>query len=105
MATEPFVGAQEYYQYVLEEAKKLAEGYAKKAELMARKRFPNASISIQVVKGKPAQMLVEIADERKADMIVVGSHGRGFWGRALLGSVSDAVVHHAGCSVLVIRKS
>ena len=39
----------------------------------------------------------------KADLIVVGSHGRGFWGR-LLGSVSNGVVHHAPCSVLVVRK-
>ena len=40
---------------------------------------------------------------RAPDLIVVGSHGRGFWGR-LLGSVSDGVVHHAPCSVLVVRK-
>ena len=49
------------------------------------------------------EQIIELAREWGADLIVVGSHGRGFWGR-LLGSVSTGVVHHAPCSVLVVRK-
>ena len=37
------------------------------------------------------------------DLIVIGSHGRGFWGRLFLGSVSSAVASHAGCSVEIVR--
>ncbi len=53
--------------------------------------------------GDPGQAIVEIAEDWHSDLIVVGSHDRGFWSRALLGSVSDAVVHHAPCSVLVVE--
>jgi nucleotide-binding universal stress UspA family protein len=60
-------------------------------------------ISTMVVKGSPERELIDVATEWRADLIVVGSHGRGFWGRLTLGSVTDAVVHHAPCSVLVVR--
>ncbi|MEZ5102505.1 MAG: universal stress protein [Thermoleophilia bacterium] len=53
--------------------------------------------------GDPAETLCEVARERVADLIVVGSHGRGAAARALLGSVSSSVVHHAPCDVLVVR--
>jgi nucleotide-binding universal stress UspA family protein len=48
-------------------------------------------------------MILEAADQFGADLLIVGSHGRGFWGRLTLGSVSDAVVHHAKYPVLVVR--
>jgi nucleotide-binding universal stress UspA family protein len=53
--------------------------------------------------GKPADEIVSSAQEWQADMIVVGSHGRGGLGRALLGSVADSVTRHAPCPVLVVR--
>jgi len=62
------------------------------------------NINTQIVNGDPGQQLVEIAKAWDADLIVVGSHGRGFWGR-LLGSVSDGVTHHSPCSVLVVKKT
>ncbi|CAN5723736.1 universal stress protein [soil metagenome] len=64
---------------------------------------PN-QISTEVLFGSPESRIVETAEEMKADMIVVGSHGYNSWERLLLGSVSDSVVHHAPCSVLVVRK-
>lgn len=53
--------------------------------------------------GPPTQVILEEAEEWGADLIVVGSHGRGFWGRLLLGSVSQAIASHAGCSVEIVR--
>lgn len=56
-----------------------------------------------VVQGDPRSRIVDVAAEWKADLIVVGSHGRKGLERFLMGSVSDAVVHHAPCSVTVVR--
>jgi len=54
--------------------------------------------------GHAADVIEKLASEWSADMIVIGSHGRGGVGRALLGSVADAVVRHAPCPVLVVRR-
>ncbi len=56
-----------------------------------------------VVQGEPRGKIVDVASRWKADLIVIGSHGHKGLKRFLLGSVSDAVVHHADCSVLVVR--
>lgn len=61
-------------------------------------------VTTKTATGSPESRIVEIAEEWKADLIVVGSHGYNAWERLLLGSVSNAVVHHAPCSVLVARK-
>jgi nucleotide-binding universal stress UspA family protein len=53
--------------------------------------------------GDPAESLVRQAEEDKADLIVVGTRGLNFAQRALLGSVSTKVVHHAPCDVLIVR--
>lgn len=52
----------------------------------------------------PAERIVALAEEIKADLIVIRSRGFGGMKRALLGSVSDSVVRHAHCPVLVIRR-
>lgn len=53
--------------------------------------------------GPPASEIVRVAEEEKADVIVLGSRGLGAAGRFFLGSVSDRVMHQAHCSVLVVR--
>jgi nucleotide-binding universal stress UspA family protein len=53
--------------------------------------------------GDPAESLVTRAGDEKADLIVVGTRGLSTVQRALLGSVSTKVVHHAPCDVLVVR--
>jgi nucleotide-binding universal stress UspA family protein len=63
----------------------------------------NVLISSEVLHGSPESRIVETAEKMNADLIVVGSHGYNRWERLLLGSVSDSVVHHAPCSVLVVR--
>lgn len=54
--------------------------------------------------GDPATAIVEHAREVGADLIVVGTHGRGLARDILLGSVSTKVTHHAHCDVLVVRQ-
>ena len=53
--------------------------------------------------GDPAIEIVNAAKEWPADVIVLGSHGRGGVSRALLGSVAEAVIRHAPCPVLVVH--
>ena len=60
-------------------------------------------ITTELLFGSPESRIVEMADQIKPELIVVGSHGYSSWERLLLGSVSDAVVHHAPCSVMVVR--
>lgn len=57
----------------------------------------------QVEQGYPAEVIVDVADEDGYDLIVLGSHGKSAVARFLVGSVSDRVVHHAPCSVLVVK--
>ncbi|QYO65603.1 universal stress protein [Leptolyngbya sp. 7M] len=63
----------------------------------------NVTFTSEVLFGTPESRIVETAEQMEADMIVVGSHGYSRWERLLLGSVSDSVVNHAPCSVLVVR--
>jgi nucleotide-binding universal stress UspA family protein len=61
------------------------------------------NVSGEVLYGSPESRIVETAEKMPADLIIVGSHGYNRWERLLLGSVSDSVVHHAPCSVLIVR--
>jgi len=54
--------------------------------------------------GRPDAQIVGVADELGAGLIVLGSRGLGPLRRALMGSVSDSVVSHAHCPVLVVRE-
>ena len=56
-----------------------------------------------VVEGNPADKICEIAENENSDMIVIGCKGRSAIGRFLMGSISDRVVHHAHCSVCVVK--
>ena len=54
--------------------------------------------------GRPDTAIIDLAEELGAGLIVMGSRGLGGVRRALLGSISDSVVRHAHCPVMVVRK-
>jgi nucleotide-binding universal stress UspA family protein len=58
-------------------------------------------VRARVFQGHPATALLQAADG--AELVVVGQRGLGSFTRALLGSVSEHLVHHANCPVLVFR--
>src|SRR5262245_9067015 len=84
----------------LAEARDLANQGAKQVE----KVLPDAKVRGEARVETPATSLLTAAQEGKADLIVVGSQGRSALGRAILGSVSQAVASAARCSVRVARK-
>ena len=75
---------------VLTRAGRHAEEQGVKAETYARE-------------SDPATAIIEVADEQKADLIVVGSRGLSGIQRFLLGSVSQKVSAHASCNVMIVR--
>ena len=72
-------------------------------ELVHRGRRAGVQVTFLVWDGDPAESIVAAASSEGADLVIVGSHGRGALGRMLLGSVSDQVVRNAPCPVLVVR--
>ena len=56
-----------------------------------------------ITTGVPFKEIVRAAAEERADLIVMGTHGRGGINRVLLGSVADRVIRTAGCPVLTVR--
>jgi nucleotide-binding universal stress UspA family protein len=82
----------------------------KELELVATQRLEeslkqlNVSGDTLVTTGPAGRALIDIASERKADLIVVGTIGRTGLRRALLGSVAETVAKGAPCSVLIIRQ-
>jgi nucleotide-binding universal stress UspA family protein len=72
-------------------------------ELVERGRAMGVEVSFLVWTGDPGESIVSAAEAESADLVLVGSHGRGKIGRLLLGSVSEHVVRNAPCPVLVVR--
>jgi len=60
-------------------------------------------LEIEVAYGDPADELINFADKVEIDVIIIGSTGKGFLRRKVLGSVSHRVVTNAKCSVYVVR--
>jgi nucleotide-binding universal stress UspA family protein len=65
---------------------------------------PSLALERAVLHGRPATLIVERAAEFRAELVVIGSRGRGPLTSMLLGSVSAEVVDHAPCPVLVVRR-
>lgn len=71
----------------------------------AREKLAGRGVQADVVlgMGDAAEAIVELADQRNADLIVVGTREPGFFERLLGHSVSDSVQRHAHCDVLIVH--
>jgi nucleotide-binding universal stress UspA family protein len=66
-------------------------------------RAAGVEVELFARQGDPADAILDVAEERGSDLIVVGNKGMTGAKRFLLGSVPNKVSHHAPCSVLIIR--
>ena len=71
--------------------------------IVQRAKASGANATFLVWDGDAGEAIVGAADSENVDLIVVGSHGRSGVSRFLIGSVSDYVVRHAHCPVMVVR--
>lgn len=76
---------------------------AHRAAFQLQEARPHWQVTSDVRAGSPASAILEKAEDWKADLIVVGSHGRSGVGRLFFGSVSQKVLHTATCSVRIAR--
>jgi nucleotide-binding universal stress UspA family protein len=71
--------------------------------LVVKGRRVGVTVAFLVWEGEPGPAIIEAAESERADLIVVGTRGRNRVERWVLGSVSDHVVRHAPCPVLIVR--
>jgi nucleotide-binding universal stress UspA family protein len=84
-----------------EKEMQVAEKNAKAVKDAAQKE--GVAVQAFVMTGKPADAIIEIAKEKSADLIIVGSHGRTGIERLLMGSVAERVIVMTSCAVLVVK--
>jgi nucleotide-binding universal stress UspA family protein len=80
-----------------------AEREVEAQRLVRRARELGIPTAFLVWEGSPGEAIVSAAEAERADLVVLGTHGRTGINRSLLGSVSDHVVRHAPCPVVVVR--
>lgn len=97
----PFAGPR------LRDVYKSARGWVdeKLGEWAAAARAEGLNVRVEVRTGVPYQEIVAAAAAPGADLVVIGTHGRGGVERALLGSVADRVIRLAPCPVLSVRQA
>jgi nucleotide-binding universal stress UspA family protein len=80
-------------------------GYARSelGKLAAEARDKGVTVREIVAQGKPSEEIVRIAGEEQADLIVLGTHGKGMLDKALFGSTTERVIRKAPCPVLSCR--
>lgn len=88
----------------LDELESYLEGQSKEIASRVEEKLSEAGIQphTAVIKGDPGYSIVNAVDEHKCDLVVMGSRGLGPIQRFLLGSVSNYVVNHAKCPVMIV---
>lgn len=102
---EPFGLGSAAYGRVFEAERKRAVRDAARAVKVIRKRAPALPVVARSEPGSAPAVILDEARRWGADLILLGSHGRGVAARFLLGSVSNTVALHAPCSVEIVRSA
>jgi nucleotide-binding universal stress UspA family protein len=86
----------------VEELKKRLQGFCKKAEAQIGPPCVDLVTKVLVPRGHPPEEILNVADKEGCDVIVLGTHGKGFLAHTFLGSVSNAVLHRTRKPVFII---
>ncbi len=89
--------------YEDENARRSKEAKEAVEYVACRGKEKGVTVTTRIVRGYPADEIMKIAKSEAFDLIVVGNLGKSGISRVLMGSVSEAVVRHAPCPVLVVR--
>lgn len=97
-----------YYFFTVEGFDKLAENQEqvrRQGKDALKELVGSLELDVESIftEGDPGHEIVRVADERKADLIILGTHGHTGWKRFTIGSVVEFVVKHAHCAVFAIR--
>ena len=87
--------------YTIVDLREVAESIVQRAARDAQSK--GIEVQTHVREGQPAEVIIDVANQEQADLIVVGSRGLTGIKRYLLGSVSSKVSEHAPCSVMIVR--
>ena len=73
------------------------------ARYAAEHFVPHVNVKLELLSGIPHMEIVRLAGSCNADLIVMATHGRGFFSHAILGSTTERVLRRAPCPVFVVR--
>ena len=80
-----------------------SESMQKAMNALLNEQFAGMDVTGVILVGRPSEELAKLADEKGADLIVMGTHGRAGFDRLLFGSVANELVRTAPCPVMTIR--
>lgn len=106
LAIDPFIGIEFVTKEMIEQVRKEAAAQVQKVLDEAKQRFAAAGIEVetQLIEGQEIdQAIVHAATELKADLVVIGSHGRKGFKKLVLGSVAQSILGQIHLPVLVVR--
>jgi nucleotide-binding universal stress UspA family protein len=90
------------HEEIIESMKKHLQGFCKRAETQIGPPCVELVSKILVPVGYPPNEILDAADRERCDVIVLGTHGKGFLAHTFLGSVSSAVLHRTRKPVFII---
>jgi len=99
VTTEPHTGFDifAYQEKIKESAQKALE------DLKKKKLAKAGTVRSVILEGEPAEEIIRVAADEKANLIVIATHGRSGWKRFVFGSVAEKVIRLSTCAVLTIR--
>jgi len=102
-STYPFPGGRHEIPYSVEDMLKSAK--VAMQNFVDNATIPDAiAYTTTVLQGRPADEITRLAEDEKADLITIATHGESGWQRFVFGSVAERVVRLAHCPVLVLKK-